>query len=110
MGGETREHGLTLLQVSEHRVAENDVTVAGLIAGLHPGLGAGRTEIDELLGMIDRERPEQHLVEHREDRRVGADAECQGKDRDRRDEWGLEKRSEGELQVAHSEDSALGIK
>src|SRR4030095_8164266 len=51
--------------------------------------------------MIHRKRPEQHLIEHREDRRVGPDPECQGKDGYCSDKWGLEERSEGELQVAH---------
>ncbi len=99
--GEAGEHRLALLEIPEHRVAEDHVAVAGLAAGLRARLGAGGRKIHQLIGFGHRQRLEQHLVDQREDRGVGPDAEGQREDRDRRHERRLEQGPEGERQVSH---------
>ncbi len=42
-------------------------------------------QLDEMLGLLDRQGAQHQRVDDREDRRVGADAERQGEDGDRRD-------------------------
>ena len=101
VGREPREHRRRALEVAEHRVAEHDLAAACLRAALHTGLGAGCAEVDQLLRFGDRERTEQDLVEEREDRRVGADAESQREDRDRGHEWRLQQHARRELQILH---------
>ena len=88
-------------EVSEHRVAEHLVAVPGLVARLGPRLGPWRRQVDEPGRLGHRQRPQQHLVEQREDRRVRADPERERDDRDRGDERGLEERPEGKFQVDH---------
>ena len=92
---------LRLLEIAKHRVAEHLVAVARLVARVRAVLDARRREIDEALGLGDRQRPKQHLVEQREDGRVRADAECEREHRDDRDEGRLEERAEGESEVVH---------
>jgi len=72
-------------EVLEHRVAEDLGAVAGLVAVVAARLGAGRAEVDQLAGRPDGERPAEHLVEDREDGGVGADAERERQDGDRRE-------------------------
>jgi hypothetical protein len=47
-----------------------------------PFFGAGRIKQDELFGVRDGKALEENLAHDGEDGGVGADAECQGKDRD----------------------------
>ena len=96
--GERRLHPL---EVPEHRVAEHGVAVAGLVARLRAGLRAGRREVDQPRGLLHRQRPQEELVEQREDGRVGPDPERQRDDGDDRDERALEERPERELEVQH---------
>ena len=95
------EHRLHLLQVAEHRVAEDGIAVPGLPARLRSRLRPRRRQVDELRRPRHVQRLEQHLVEAREDRRIGADPERQRHDGDDRDKRGLEQGPEGELEAAH---------
>jgi hypothetical protein len=95
------EHGLLPLEVAVHRIAEDQVAVARLVARLRARLRSGRAEVDEPLRLGHGEGAEKHLVEEREDRRVRADAERQGEHGDGGDEGGLEQRTQRELQVPH---------
>jgi hypothetical protein len=75
MGRDVCERSLAALQVPEHRVAEDRVGVAGLVHALRARLGSGRQEVDETFGLVDGQRPQQQLLEQREDCDVGSDAE-----------------------------------
>ena len=66
-----------------------------------PGLGPGAARFTSSRGRLHRQRPQQHLVEDREDCGVGADAERQREDRDGGDEPGAEQCAERELQIDH---------
>ena len=91
----------TRCEVAEHRVAEDIVAVAGLIARVRAGLGTGRREVHQLVGSGTVSDSRSIWLKQREDRRIGADAERQRHDRDDRDKRGLEERPEGELRVDH---------
>jgi hypothetical protein len=54
---------------------------------------------DELFGRADRQLPEQELVDEREDRGIGADAERQRQDRDRGEQRTPAEPSKGEAEV-----------
>ena len=69
------EDGLYALEVAEHRVAEHDVALPSHVARLGARLRAGSREVDEPVRLENWKRPEQQLIEQREDGRVGADAE-----------------------------------
>ena len=96
--GEGRLHAL---EVAKHRVAEDFVAVARLIARMRARLGTGRRKVDQPIRLGHRQRLEEDLVETGKDRGVRADAERQRHNRDDRDERGLEERPEGELRVDH---------
>ena len=96
------EDRLRLLEIAEHRVAENGIAVASHVALRLPGLGAGGGEVDQPMGLLHRQGAQQHLVEQRENSGVRADAERQRQDGDQRDERRLEQRSEREFQVGHN--------
>jgi hypothetical protein len=57
---------------------------------------------DELIGVPDRELPQQHLVDQRENGRVGANAQGQRQDRDEREEWAAAQSADGELEVGQN--------
>jgi hypothetical protein len=82
--GETRLHAC---QILKHRVAEHLVAVAGLVALVEARLWSGRTEVDQITRRVDGQRAHEHLLEHREDRSVGANAEGKGQDCDDREAW-----------------------
>ncbi len=103
------EDGLDFLQVTEHAVAENDVAVAGAAAALEAGLRAGRAQIHEFRRVGNRERLQQHLMEHRKDSSSRPDAECQGDDGDGRDERSSEKRADGERETAHHDVGRVNV-
>ena len=89
------------LEVAEHGIAEHVVTAAGVAARCRTLFGAGRAEVDEANRLRNGQRPEEHLVEQREDRGVRADAQRQRDDRDERDKRGPEEGAAGKLQVDH---------
>jgi len=67
-----------LLQLAEHRVTENVIAVAGIVVGTAAALEVVRRfQQDELLGMPHRKIREYHLVQQREDRRIGPDTQSQ---------------------------------
>ena len=66
-----------------------------------PGLGPGAERFTSSSGRFDRQRPEQDLVEEREDRGIGAKPERQRQNGDAGDERRLEQRAERKSQVAH---------
>jgi hypothetical protein len=101
VGGDVREHGVRLLQIAEHQVAEDMLAVAGLVARVGSRFGTRGREIHELLRGRHRERPQQHLVEQREDRGVCADAQRERQDRHGGDKRCLEQPPDGQLQVGH---------
>ena len=79
------EAGGLVLEIPEHRPRQlGAVAHAAAVVLLAAGV-----DLDQLVGALDRQRPQRHLVEEREHRRVGADAE---RDRDDRDE-GEERRA-----------------
>ncbi len=99
--GQAGEDGLRLFEVTEHRVAEDLVAVARLVARVAARLGAGRREVHQLFRGTHRERPQQHLVEQREDGRRRPDPERQRDDGDHGDKGRAEQRAEGEFEVSH---------
>jgi hypothetical protein len=58
--GERRLH---VLQIAEHRVAEDRVAITGLAARLRSGLRAGSGEVDETGRIGHRQLPQQQLIE-----------------------------------------------
>ena len=56
-------------------------------------------KVDQARRLLNRQRPEQRLVEEGEDRRVRADPERQRNDRHGRHERGLEESAKGELEM-----------
>jgi hypothetical protein len=54
MRGNAREHGLALLQIPEHRVAQNDSAIAGLVARLGPAVRLGAFEVHQAVWLWDR--------------------------------------------------------
>ena len=61
-------------EVTEHLVAEDLVATARLAARGRARFGSGGGQVDELLRRLDRQGPQQNLIEEREDRRVRADS------------------------------------
>jgi hypothetical protein len=104
VGGDAGERGLHALEIAEHRVAENLVAAAGLAAGIGPRLRPRRAEVHQLVRARDRKRPQKHLVEERENRRIGADPEGQREDRDRGHERRFEQGAQGQANVGHDRD------
>ena len=102
MRGDAGEAGLRLLEVPEHRVAEDLVASARLAARIRARLGSRRLEVDQLLGVRHRQRAQQHLVEQRENRRIRANSKRQRQDRDQRDERRLEQGAQGKTEVGHN--------
>ena len=62
-----------------------------------PRIGAG--DADQLLGMRIGERTKDNSVDQAEDRAVGADAQCEGENRDGREAGVLSQRAKTELEV-----------
>ena len=105
MGGKTSEHRLGPLQIPEHRVADDVVAVvagAGLIARLRARLWTRSEQVDQPVRFGHRKRPEEQLIEQGKDCGVGPDSERERRDRDARDERGLEEHAESEPQVGHT--------
>ncbi len=95
------ERQVRLLQVAEHRVAEDLVAVARLVARLGAGLRPRRPQVDEPIGILHRQLLEQDLVEQREDGGVRPDPERERQHGHGGDERRLGERARGELQVGH---------
>ena len=95
------KRGLHALEVAEHRIAQHDVTVARLVAGLAAWLRAGRRQVHQPIGFLHRQRPQDELVELRKDGRVGAYAEPERDDGHDRDEGAFEEAPKRELEVRH---------
>ena len=73
--GENSGEDLVLVaQVLVHGIGEVVVRIAAEAAG-GAGETAGPLEAHQFLGLLDRQHAQQHLIEEREDRGVGADAE-----------------------------------
>ena len=102
MRGEAGEAGLRPFEVAKHRVAEDLVAAARLAARLRAGLRPGRRQVHQLFGVRHRQRPQQHLVEQRENRRIRANSERQRQDRDQGDERRLEQGAERQLEIGHT--------
>ncbi len=99
-----REHRLLALEIAEHRVAEHLIAVARLVARRGARLGSGGSQVHEAGRGVHRHRPEQQLVEDREDCRVRADPECQGGHGHGGDERRAGETPEGELQGEHGKE------
>ena len=99
--GHAREHGLRLLEIAEHRITEDRLRAAGVVARLGSRLRAGRRQVDQPPRVLHRQGPEQHLVEQREDRGIRANAKPQRDDGHDGDEWRSEQRPERELDALH---------
>src|SRR5205823_10057347 len=84
-----------------HRVAEDQFAVARAAAVPEAGLRAGRAQVDELRGIGNGERLQQHLMEDRKDASGRANPERERDNGDGRDEGSSEKRADGELETAH---------
>ena len=56
-------------------------------------------ELDKPLGLTDRQRPDQHLIEQREDAGIRTDAECERNERRRREALAARQRSHAVLGV-----------
>ena len=98
---DSRKGRLHAFKVPEHRIAEDDIAVARLIARLRPRLGARRREIDQPGGGLNRERSKDELVEQRKDCRIRADSQGQRHDRDDRHKRALEECPDREFEVQH---------
>src|SRR5262249_21402896 len=95
------ERPVLRLEVAEHPVAEDAVAVPGEPALMRPRAHGVAAEVHELLRPRHRERREEHLVEERKDRRIGADAERERQYGNDRDERRLEERPESQLEIPH---------
>jgi hypothetical protein len=76
-----------LRQVAEHRIADQRLRRAGLIPVVSTVTRSGRVEVDEALGLADRQGPQQHLLEERVRRRVGADTKREADHGRHRERW-----------------------
>ena len=65
------EHLALITKVLVHRIGEGSVT------GIRAVVRSLPAELHELLGMLDWEQSQEHLIEQSEDCRIGADAQCQ---------------------------------
>ena len=101
MGRDAGKDLLRALEISEHRIAEDLFAVAGRPARRRPWLGPWRGQIDQRPRILDRQRPEQELVEQREDGGVRADSQGQRQDRHDGHERCFEQSAEGESQLSH---------
>jgi hypothetical protein len=99
--GEPGEHPLAALEVAEHGVRDTRSHSPAWLHDCEPRLGSGAPDVDEPRRLLHGQRAQQHLVEEREGRRVGADPERQRDHRHRGDEGRLEEPSERELEVGH---------
>ncbi|MCH8118944.1 MAG: ABC transporter permease subunit [Planctomycetes bacterium] len=57
------EASLRTFEVLEHGVAPHSLAGPGLVARLRPRVRAGGGEVDQAVGLLHRERPEEHLIE-----------------------------------------------
>ncbi len=73
LAGEAGEHGVAVAEGDIQGIRERVKTVAVL----RPDAPAFHAELDQLARVLHRQQPEQHLVDQREDRRVGGNAERQ---------------------------------
>ena len=92
-GGVVRREGLEALRAAEicRILGERQREPAGLIAPLE--------DMDDAIGVADRERPEQHRLRVGIDGGVGADAEGQRQDAGRRETGALPEQPDGRAQV-----------
>ena len=93
---DVRENGLDLLQVAEHRIAEDHFAVTFAAAAPEAWLRAGRAQVHECRWIGNRERLQQYLMEHRKDASGGANTERERDNRDGRDEGSAGKRADRE--------------
>ena len=109
--GQTGKRRLLPFEVAEHRVAEDLVAPAGLAARLRPRLRAGRRQVDQPRRFLDRQRPQEELLEEREDRGIGPDAQGEGGNGDGGDERCAEERAHRAPQrdCVHGKRSYLGL-
>ena len=78
---ERREHRRVAGHVAEDRVLRLEVEKVRIGArGVLITVAAAGEEIDERVGVLDRQRPEQHRVDEREHRGVDTDAEAERED------------------------------
>ena len=98
------EDGRPVAQALEHRLRERHDSVA--LVARPARVGAGSVSHDQPLGPLDGQGAQHHLVEQREDRRVGSAAEREREDHDRREGGVLPEDAQRQLQVlaesAHS--------
>ncbi len=107
--GQPAEHLLHPLEVAEHGIAEGVVAVAGLVARGPAGLRPWRAEVHQPRRVLHRQRPEQHVVEDREDRGVRADAEGNRPHGHGGHERRLRQRAEREADIGQHGDSWLRL-
>ena len=89
----TAEDLVAIAEVLIQRVGNRGIAGVAAVEGPFP------LELDELLGMCDRQPAQKHLVEQRENGRVRADAQSQREDGDGGKNRGLNKCSEGKAYV-----------
>jgi hypothetical protein len=99
--GDPREDLLLSLEVAEHGVTEDRLAIAGLSARLRSRLGPGSSEVHQLTWLPNGQRPQERLLEERENGGIGADSQRERDDRNQGHERRLGEPPEGELQVVH---------
>ena len=96
-----REHRLedfvAVAQSFEHRVRDGRVDVAVVVG--RSRVRSGRIDHDEALGLAQRERPHQQLIDEGEDRGVRSNAECEGQHHRNGERGVLSKCANGEAEV-----------
>ena len=70
-----REGCVPVAEVAVHRIGEDRL---GVVAGTRPGTGVVRVEQHQPFRIFHRQRPQHHLIQQRENRRVGSDSQCEG--------------------------------
>ncbi len=98
---------LLAFEIPEHRVADDDPTAAGAVAGHAAGLRTWRLQIHEFTRTGDRQGAYQDDVEEGEDRGVRADPERERQGRDRSHERRFQQRAARILQVRHGTSSSV---
>ena len=56
-------------------------------------------DVDDFIGVLERQWPEQHCIDYTEDGAVGADAEGEGEDRNHGEDRSFDQHPEGIFQV-----------
>ena len=88
------EHGLALCDLAEHRVRQ-----LGAVSAVLAVPQAREGDLHELLGILDRERADENLIDEREHRRRGANPQPDRQDGDGCKSWSPAQNSDGVADV-----------